>query len=142
MSGRDAKFAALPALIHISVKEEENAISSRLVDLSYFPQPVPSQPSLSPAPEPQLQPRSDPLQPAGTGLLAPVPERAPAQHTTLLLGERVGVKEREQGGARGRHREDMGRKEKETQGVKTKEVRYFTPVAEEGHVFKTDEYRS
>ncbi|KAJ4938529.1 hypothetical protein JOQ06_003142 [Pogonophryne albipinna] len=74
--------------------------------------------------------------------LAPVPERAPAQHTTLLLGERVGVKEREQGGARGRHREDMGRKEKETQGVKTKEMRYFTPVAEEGHVFKTDEYRS
>ncbi|KAK5901901.1 hypothetical protein CesoFtcFv8_007213 [Champsocephalus esox] len=60
--------AALPALIHISVKEEENAISSRLVDLSYFPQPVPSQPSLSPAPEPQLQPQSDPLQPAGTGL--------------------------------------------------------------------------
>lgn len=56
-----------------------------------------------------------------------------------LVGEPVGVKESEQERARDREREDMGRKYKERQGVKTKEVLYFTPVCgvDEGHVLKT-----
>ncbi len=60
---------------------------------------------------------------------------------TPLLGEQVGVKEREQGRVRDRdtEREDTIRKHRERQGVKPKEVRYFTPVAgaNAGHVFKT-----
>lgn len=57
-----------------------------------------------------------------------------------LLGEQVGVKEREQGRVRDRdtEREDMRRKQRERQSAKPKEVRYFTPVAgaDDGHVFK------
>ncbi len=68
-----------------------------------------------------------------------------AHHSVPLLGEQVGVKEREQGRVRDRdtererEREDTRRKQGERQGAKPKEVRCFTPVAgaDDGHVFKT-----
>ncbi|KAK5867055.1 hypothetical protein PBY51_011574 [Eleginops maclovinus] len=69
--------AALPALIHISVKEEENAISSRLVVLSYFPQTVPFTAvphclsSLGLIPGPRAQAAQLPCSRLGLGLVRP-----------------------------------------------------------------------
>lgn len=73
--------------------------------------------------------------------LAPVPERAPAQHTTHSPVRRASRCERERTRVSERHRETA--KERTWRGnrrrVEPNKVRYFTPVtgADHGHFVKT-----